>query len=122
MVLPFSSLFPRKPTDKTTLPIRRIQTNATILLSNNNLTATLTLGNETLIAYLQPGSSTAAQWSTQEAVRLPTDRVLPLTGEDADQPNPGVTVLTVALGAGEQVIEVLFKYVSRFLSDYLPQN
>lgn len=79
------------------------------MISNNNLTATLTLGNETLIAYLQPGSSAAAGWSTQAAVRLPTDRVLPLTGENADQPNPGVTVLTVALGPGEQIIEVLFK-------------
>lgn len=85
----------------------RIQTNATIVLSNGNLTATMTLGNQTMMAYIQPGSD--GVFSTQLPIRLPTDAPLYGGSENADQPNPGVTVLTVALGAGVQIIEVLFK-------------
>jgi hypothetical protein len=83
-----------------------MHTNATVALSNNGRTATLSLGGETLIANLR--SPATASFTTQAPVRLASDpNVLPGT-LSADQPNTG-TVLTVALGAGNQVIEVVFK-------------
>lgn len=46
-----------------------------------------------------------AQFSTMAAVRLSTDPPTP-TGWP-DQPNPGVTVLTIELPAGQYTLEVL---------------
>jgi hypothetical protein len=91
-----------------------MQTNATVTLSNGDKTATLTLNGETLVAEIQ--ATSAGTFSTQLAVASSLDPVLPLTGLSANQPNPGVTVLTIALGAGQQLIQVLFKYVSFTLS------
>ncbi|GAA5928825.1 hypothetical protein JCM1841_003582 [Sporobolomyces salmonicolor] len=85
----------------------RMQTNATVTLSNNNQTATLTLGDQTLIAELrQP--STAAFATETPSERISTEPAL-LSGT-VDQPNPGVTVLSIDIPAptGGAVIEVLF--------------
>ncbi|CEQ40577.1 SPOSA6832_02215, partial [Sporobolomyces salmonicolor] len=82
-------------------------TNATVTLSNNNQTATLALGDQTLIAELrQP--STAAFATETPSERISTEPAL-LSGT-VDQPNPGVTVLSIDIPAptGGAVIEVLF--------------
>lgn len=84
-----------------------MHTNATIALSNNGKTATLTLGGKTLIAQLL--SPSGASFGTAQPVRLASDIALPTDPASQDQPNPGTTVLTVTLGAGQQTIEVLFK-------------
>jgi hypothetical protein len=82
----------------------RAHTNATITLSNNNQTATLTIGTNTMqVDLLNPPAG--AQFSTMDAVRFPTDPPTP-TGWP-DQPNPGVTVLTISLPAGQYTLEVL---------------
>lgn len=84
-----------------------MQTNATIVMSNNNQTATLTLNDETLIAQLRQPSTGA--FFTQAAVAASTDHALASGSENENQPNPGVTVLTIACEAGTNTIEVLFK-------------
>ncbi|ORY74548.1 chondroitin AC/alginate lyase [Leucosporidium creatinivorum] len=84
----------------------RMQTNATITMSNNNQTATLTLNDEILIASLRQPSNGA--FFTQAAVAASTDHALASGSENENQPNPGVTVLTVACEAGTNTIEVLF--------------
>lgn len=84
----------------------RMQTNATITIDSTGKIATLALNGETLIATIQPTS--VGIFTTQLAVALPTDPVLPPGEASAFQPNPGVTVLTIALGPGEQLIQVLF--------------
>lgn len=82
----------------------RAHTNASIALSNNNLTATLTIDSNTLEAtLLNPPSG--AQFSTMDAVRLPTDPPTPAGWPD--QPNTGVTVLVVSLPAGQYTLEIL---------------
>mgnify|MGYP001580749331 FL=1 len=94
-----------------TIPRRRMHTNATITLSNNDRTATLALGGETLIAeILTPAGAT---FGTAAAVRLATDPPTPTADPamDADQPNPGVTVLTIGLAEGAATLQVLFKCV-----------
>lgn len=89
-------------------PIRRVQTNATIVLSNGDRTATLSLGGEKCVCTLL--SPSAGVFTTQAAIaNSAISVVLPTSGESADQPNPGVTVLTVALGAGDQNIQVLWR-------------
>lgn len=82
-----------------------MHTNATVTLSNNDRTATLALGGQTLIATLQ--QPTDATFGTADAVRLSTDPALP-SGQ-VDQPNEGVTVLTIDIAAGSNTIAVLFK-------------
>lgn len=82
----------------------RMHTNATVALGNNNLTATLTIGSlTTLVQLLNPPSG--AQFSVMDAVRLSTDP--PLPSGQSDQPNLGVTVLTISLPAGSYTLEVL---------------
>lgn len=82
----------------------RAHTNATITLSNNNLTATLTIGSATTVVDLL-NPPTGAQFSTMDAVRLSTDP--PTPSGWPDQPNPGVTVLVIDLPAGTYTLEVL---------------
>ncbi|GAA5880284.1 hypothetical protein JCM1840_007115, partial [Sporobolomyces johnsonii] len=85
----------------------RMQTNATVTLSNNNQTATLTIGDQTLIAELrQPSTASFATETPSE--RISTEPAL-LSGT-VDQPNPGVTVLSIDIPAPTSgaVIEVLF--------------
>lgn len=97
----------------------RMHTNATVTLSDNNMTASLALGGETLVATLR--SPSGAAFSTQEpAARLSSDPTTTVNNGQTwnmspDQPNPGVTVLMIELAAGDQTIEVLFN-VRRCLS------
>ncbi|GAA5829964.1 hypothetical protein JCM11251_007950 [Rhodosporidiobolus azoricus] len=87
----------------------RMHTNATVSLSNNDRTATLELGGKTLIAELTGATDSEATFGTEDAVRdssQPTQSAG--TTMSPDQPNPGVTVLTVNVAAGTRTIEVLF--------------
>ena len=99
--------------DEVTVPAAGVQwrmhTNATVTTSNNNLTATLELGGQKLEAHLTVSGAGSAVFSTAEAARLPTDPTLQSGSENADQPNPGVTVLVIDLTtAGATTVEVLF--------------
>ena len=81
----------------------RMHTNATV--SVNGDTLTLTLDGQTMIMQvLNPPSGLVI--NTTDAVRFPTDPALP-TGQ-VDQPNPGVTVITMSLPAGSYTLQVLF--------------
>ena len=82
-----------------------MHTNATVTLDSAGTTATLKLDGQTMtIKLISPSSG--AKFTTQDAVRLSTDPALP-AGE-TDQPNDGVTVLTIALDAGTYNLQVLF--------------
>lgn len=83
----------------------RMHTNATVSIDATGTTATLTLGGKTLQAQLLNAPS-GAKFTTQAATRLPTDPALP--ANQSDQENPGVTVLTIALGQGTYSLQVLF--------------
>lgn len=81
-----------------------MHTNATV--SANGATATLELGGKTLIATIL--SPSGATFGTQvDPTRASTDPALP-SGQ-VDQPNTGVTAVTIDLPAGQQTIQVLFK-------------
>jgi hypothetical protein len=81
----------------------RMHTNATVTVSGT--TATLTLEGKTMtVTILNPPSG--ASFATAQPVRFDTDPALP-TGM-VDQPNPGVTVLTIDLPAGTYSLQVLF--------------
>lgn len=83
----------------------RMHTNATVNI--NGATATLTLGGKTLIAtILNPPSGVV--FTQGPAERYPTDPPLPTGQYDADQPNPGVTVLMIEIPTGTNSIQVLF--------------
>ncbi|WVR05880.1 hypothetical protein IAU60_002906 [Kwoniella sp. DSM 27419] len=89
----------------------RMHTNATVSIdSSSSNTATLTLGDDTLIAKIVQGPSGAA-FSTAQPVRESSDPAVP-SGNDAendDQPNPGVTVLTIDVNDGGSFsLQVLF--------------
>jgi len=81
----------------------RMHTNATVNIDSSGTSATLTLDNQTMIVQILNAPS-GAVFTTSPAVRFPTDPV-PL---EADQPNPGVTVLIIDLPAGSYTLEVLF--------------
>ncbi|KAK4703243.1 hypothetical protein P7C70_g2976, partial [Phenoliferia sp. Uapishka_3] len=84
----------------------RMHTNATITMANNNQTAILALGGQTMnISILTPSTAT---FGTEEPVRLSTDPTLPTDAASQDQPNPGVTVLTIQIPTGQQTLQVLF--------------
>jgi len=81
----------------------RMHTNATVTVDAAGTSATLALDGETMhVTLLDPPAG--AVFSTQEASRGDVAPV-PAFG---DQPNPGVTVLTIALDAGEYTLRVLF--------------
>lgn len=81
----------------------RMHTNASVEISGNS--ATLTIGDQTLVmTILNPPSGTVL--NKTDAVRLSTDPGLP--DGQVDQPNPGVTVVTIDIPAGSQTIQVLF--------------
>ncbi|KPV72288.1 uncharacterized protein RHOBADRAFT_56100 [Rhodotorula graminis WP1] len=89
----------------------RMHTNATVALSNSDRTATLTIGDETLVATLR--SPSGATFGTEDAQRMPSDPTTTMydgatVTMSEDQPNPGVTVLTIDVAAGTNTIEVLF--------------
>lgn len=81
----------------------RMHTNATVAVNGNS--ATLTIGEETVIMQILNAPS-GTQLGTAQAVRLSTDP--PLPSPAVDQPNPGVTVVTIDLPAGDYTLEVLF--------------
>lgn len=79
----------------------RIQTNATI--ATNGATATLTIDDKTMEVSIQNPPS-GAQFSQSSATRLSSD----ITPPEADQANPGVSILIIDLPAGQYTLEVLF--------------
>ncbi|GAA6060416.1 hypothetical protein JCM10212_002184 [Sporobolomyces blumeae] len=84
----------------------RAHTNATVTLSSDGKTATLELGGQTLIAELRsPSDATFGTAAAERTSSLPA-----LRDGAVDQPNPGVTVLTIDVAAPSSgaVIEVLF--------------
>jgi len=82
-----------------------MHTNATVSVSSDGTSATLTLNGQTMtMTLLSPPSG--AQISTMQAVRFPTDPSTP--AGYPDQPNPGVTVVTISLAAGTYNLQVLF--------------
>jgi hypothetical protein len=83
----------------------RMHTNATVTIGSGGTSATLALdGQKMVMTILNPPSG--ATFTTADAVRLSGDPALP-TGQ-TDQPNPGVTVLTISLPAGQYSLQVLF--------------
>jgi hypothetical protein len=81
----------------------RFHTNATVTTSGT--TATLQIGDETMtLEILNPPPG--ASFGTMNATRLSTDP--PLPPDQVDQPNPGVTVVTINLPAGSYSLQVLF--------------
>jgi len=80
----------------------RMHTNATVNAQGN--TATLSLGGKTLkVQIISPAGLT---FGTAQAVRLQNDP--PLPPGQSDQPNPGVTVLTIEVPQGQTSLQVLF--------------
>ncbi|KAG8754651.1 hypothetical protein FRC14_004868 [Serendipita sp. 396] len=82
----------------------RMHTNATVTIDGN--TANLSLNGKSLqVTLIDPPAN--LQWQTLDPVR--TDDAPQLqTGQEADQPNPGVTVLSLSIPAGTHTIQVLF--------------
>ncbi|KAF8519151.1 chondroitin AC/alginate lyase [Hysterangium stoloniferum] len=85
----------------------RMHTNATVAIDSSGTTATLTLGGETMQVKLLNAPS-GAVFTTQQPVRFTEDPQLPANDASADQPNPGVTVLSIVLPAGQYDLQVLF--------------
>lgn len=88
-------------------------TNATVSVSTDGKTATLTLAGKTMQVVIA-SPATGASFTTQEAVRLSQSPAMPAQPtyngvlELGDQPNPGVTVLTIVVPAGSTSLQVLF--------------
>lgn len=82
-----------------------MHTNATVSLTDNDRTAELTLNGQKMVAtILEPAD---ARFATQEnPTRLSSDPALP-SGQ-TDQPNDGVTLLTIDVGTGTNTIAVTF--------------
>jgi len=83
----------------------RMHTNATVTIDSTGTNATLKLDGQTMIVQMLNAPS-GAKFTTMAAVRLSTDPALPSGA--SDQPNPGVTVLTIELPAGQYDLQVLF--------------
>lgn len=101
----------------------RAHTNATVTVSSDGSSASLALGGQTLEAKILSGPS-GAKFTTMDAVRLSQDPPLPNggQGEDADQPNDGVTVLVIDTPAGGTFsLQVLFnpQWSGLAASDYV---
>lgn len=75
----------------------RMHTNTAVTVDSSGTSATLQIGDETLIMQMLNAPS-GAKFTTGDVVRLSTDPALP-EGQ-VDQPNPGVTVVMIALDAG----------------------
>lgn len=83
----------------------RMHTNASVSIGSGGTSATLSLDGQTMVmTLLSPPSG--AQISTMSATRFPTDP--PTPAGFSDQPNPGVTVVTISLPAGTYNLQVLF--------------
>ncbi|WVN85424.1 uncharacterized protein L203_100570 [Cryptococcus depauperatus CBS 7841] len=84
----------------------RMHTNATV--TTKDATATLTLADHTLVASIVQGPSGAA-FGTAQPTRLSSDPAVPAGSMNADQENPGVTVLTIDVPSGGTFsLQVLF--------------
>lgn len=83
----------------------RMHTNATVDASGTS--ATLSLSGKTLTMQIIDAPA-GATFATGPAVRDPTDPALPAGDENQDQPNPGVTVVSISLPAGQNTLQVLF--------------
>ncbi|KAF8273882.1 chondroitin AC/alginate lyase [Lactarius quietus] len=83
----------------------RMHTNATVTVSSNGTSASLALDGQSLTMEILNAPS-GAQFATGQAVRLAGDPALP-SGQ-VDQPNPGVTVVSISLPAGQYSLQVLF--------------
>ncbi|KAI0257684.1 chondroitin AC/alginate lyase [Lactifluus subvellereus] len=100
----------------------RMHTNATVSVDKSGTSATLTLDGQTLTMQILNGP-TGVGFTTGPAVRLSGDPALP-TGQ-SDQPNPGVTVVSISLPAGQYNLQVLFnpQWPGLQASDYVtPQS
>lgn len=83
----------------------RMHTNASVSVAPSGTSATLTLDGQTLTMELLNGP-TGSGFTTGAAVRLAGDPALP--AGQSDQPNPGVTVVSINLPAGQYSLQVLF--------------
>jgi hypothetical protein len=83
----------------------RLQTNATVSVDSSGTSATLTINGKAVQMQILNAPS-GAQITTGPAVRLSTDP--PLPDGQTDQPNPGVTVVSIELSAGTYNLQVLF--------------
>lgn len=84
----------------------RMHTNATIAIDTAGTTATLTIEDKTMqVVLLNP--PTGLQWQNVGPVRTEDAPAL-ATGQEADQENPGVSVLSLSIPAGTNSIQVLF--------------
>lgn len=95
----------------------RMHTNATVTIDSSGTNATLALDGQTLTVQILNAPS-GATFATMAAVRLPSDP--PTPAGSPDQPNPGVTVLTISLPAGQYDLQVLFnpQWAGMAASDY----
>lgn len=82
----------------------RMHTNATVNVDSSGTSATLTLDGQTMtMTILNPPSG--VKINTGPAQRFPTDPIPP----EADQPNPGVTVVSIdGMSGGTYNLQVLF--------------
>jgi hypothetical protein len=81
----------------------RMHTNATVSIDTGGTSATLQLAGQTMkVSMVNPPSG--AQFGRTDAVRFATDPTPP----EADQPNPGVSVLTISGMSGTFSLQVLF--------------
>jgi hypothetical protein len=88
-----------------------MHTNATVTVDSADGTkATLTLFGQTLNMQILNAPAGAAFTTMTPAARNPDDPPVPSgdPAENADQPNPGVTTVMIALDAGTYTLQVLF--------------
>jgi hypothetical protein len=84
----------------------RMQTNATIAVDTTGTSATLTIDDKTMIVQLL-NAPTGAKFERLDPVRTANAPQLN-PGQEADQENPGVSVLAITLPAGTYSLQVLF--------------
>jgi hypothetical protein len=95
----------------------RMHTNATVSFDSDTQ-ATLTLGGQTLKMQILNAPS-GVKFAKTDATRYPSDPQPP----QADQDNPGVTVVTIDVPAGQATLQVLFNpQWSGFSSFVTPPN
>ena len=84
----------------------RMHTNATIAVDTSGTSATLKIEDKTLIVQLL-NAPTGAKFERLDPVRTANAPQLN-PGQEADQENPGVSVLAITLPAGTYSLQVLF--------------
>ncbi|GAA5904794.1 uncharacterized protein JCM6883_003906 [Sporobolomyces salmoneus] len=87
---------------------RRAHTNATVSISSDGKTATLEMGDQTFLAELRsPSNATFGTAAAERTSALPA-----LHDGSVDQPNPGVTVLTIDIAAPSNEARIDFSFQS----------